>query len=94
MRVFQPGEAPVTGTVCVDFENGLRSAVSLASGEVKLYNADSEAASFSAHTGAATALAIHPSRQFLASVGDDKNLVLYDIAKRETLIQIQTDSRK
>ncbi|KAL9091999.1 MAG: hypothetical protein Q9159_001144 [Coniocarpon cinnabarinum] len=92
MRVFQPGDAAVTDVVCVDFDNGLRSATSLASGEVKFFNADSEMASFKEHAGSATALGIHPSRRYLASVGEDKSFVLYDVAKKEKLTQIYTDS--
>lgn len=93
MRVFQPGDdASVTDVVCVDFESKLRSAVSLSNGGVQLWDADTQLAAFTDHAGPATALALHPERMLLASVGEDKSFILYDVAKKEKLAQVSTDN--
>ena len=94
MCVFQPGADPITDAVCLDFATKFLCAVSVATGEVKLFDGETETASFAEHTGSANALALHPSRQFLVSAGEDKAIVLYDVVQKTKLGQFQADSRK
>lgn len=66
--------------------------VSTGAGSVKLFDKGTETASFSAHAGEITALALHPSGEILASVGVDKSYVLYDLVSSIPITQIYTDS--
>lgn len=47
---------------------------------------------FQEHSGAATALALHPSGEIAASVGADKRIVFYDLAQSTSALKIHTDS--
>ena len=60
-------------------------------GEVKIFDGDVEIVSFNDHAGSANALALHPGRRILASVGDDKTVVLYDVIKSVKLAQFATE---
>ena len=46
----------------------------------------------SQHAGKATALALHPSGSILASVGEDKSIVFYDVQSAQVATQIFTDA--
>lgn len=87
LRVIEAGDGPITDAVCLDFEENLRSAVSTSSGAVKIFEGETELASFTTHAGPCTAIALHPSKEILASVGEDKSVVLYDLERRTTLMQ-------
>lgn len=91
MRVFDAGQGMVNDCLCVDFESKLRSAFALATGEVKLFDSDNLVVAFTDHAGSANALALHPGGQILASVGDDKTVVLYDVFAKTKLTQFATD---
>lgn len=54
----------------------------------------SEIASFSDHAGPATGLAMHPSKEILASVGSDKSFVFYDLANLQRATRVYTNSGK
>jgi pre-mRNA-processing factor 19 len=62
------------------------------SGAVKVFDRGTEIMSFKAHAGAATAVAMHPSGEILASVGVDKSYVLYDLVEAVVISQTFTDS--
>lgn len=47
---------------------------------------------FQEHSGAVAALALHPSGEIAASVGADKRIVFYDLAKSTTALKVYTDS--
>lgn len=63
----------------------------LFTGEVKIFDGDFPEGAFHDHAGSANALALHPGRRILASVGDDKTVVLYDVSKMAKLAQFATD---
>lgn len=65
-----------------------------ASGEVSVLENGAKALSFTSHAGPATALALHPSGDILASVGQDKTVVMYDLAEQKEIARIITDSRE
>ncbi|EXJ84076.1 pre-mRNA-processing factor 19 [Capronia epimyces CBS 606.96] len=71
-----------------------KAIIALSTGQVKGFLASKEIFSFSAHAGSATAVALHPSGSILASVGEDKSYILYDLdSKTPTqLTQVQTNS--
>lgn len=70
------------------------AAVATASGAVVLATEGTVSATFRQHAGAATALAVHPCGEILASVGADKSYVLYDLHSSTVLTQVFSDSGK
>ncbi|PKS13367.1 hypothetical protein jhhlp_000138 [Lomentospora prolificans] len=71
---------------------GTKLVVSTAKGSVKMYDSGREVASLTEHAGAATALALHPSGEFVASVGVDKLIVFYDLQSLTPVGRCYTDS--
>lgn len=68
--------------------------VATSSGAVVVTQGGSVEMKFTQHAGAATAVAVHPSGDILASVGTDKSYVLYDLQSLKVLTQIFTNSGK
>lgn len=71
---------------------GDKAVVSTSTGAVKVFENESEVASFSVHAGTAAALAVHPTGDIVASVGIDKSYTLYDISNSSVIAQTFTDS--
>lgn len=71
---------------------GKTAVVSTAAGEVKGFNGKKEAFCFSGHAGQATALALHPCEEILASVGVDKSYILYDLNSTSQILQNPTNN--
>lgn len=69
-----------------------RAVFATSTGLVKIFENGFEVSSFNAHAGEVTALAVHPSKEILASAGIDKSFILYDLATFTQAIQIYTDS--
>ena len=88
VRTLKGNGGSVTDAVWV----GDKAVVSATTGAVRVYENGAEIASFSSHAGEATALAVHPTGDILASVGVDKSYVLYDLATSSTITQIFTDT--
>ncbi|KAI1102909.1 Prp19-domain-containing protein [Jackrogersella minutella] len=86
-RSFQVNE-PVTDSIW----DGPKVFFSTSKGSVKVFDNGNEIASFSDHAGPATGLAIHPSKDILASVGSDKSFVLYDLANLHRATRVYTNS--
>ncbi|KAK6833109.1 cell cycle control protein [Apiospora arundinis] len=96
--VYEPAQAnvkfalslqePVTTSTWVDN----KSVLATASGAVKVFVEGEMIVSFSEHAGPVTGLAVHPSRQILASVGSDKSIVFYDLQGNKRAARIFTDS--
>lgn len=88
-RSFTVGE-PVTDSIW----EGSRIFFSTAKGSVKVFESGNEVASFSDHAGPATALAMHPSKAILASVGADKSFVFYDLESLQRATRVYTNAGK
>ncbi|KAI1326681.1 WD40-repeat-containing domain protein [Xylariaceae sp. FL0255] len=86
-RTLKVGE-PVTGSIW----EGSRVFFSTAKGSVKVFENGSEVASFTDHAGPATSLAMHPSKEILASVGADKSFVFYDLTSLQRATRVYTNS--
>lgn len=71
---------------------GRRAVISTRSGQVMIFEDGSAIVTFTSHAGSATALALHPSGEILASVGVDKSYVFYDLANFTPITQIFMDS--
>ena len=71
---------------------GKTAVVSTTSGEVKGFSGKKEAFHFSSHAGQATALALHPCEEILASVGVDKTYIFYDLTSSSQILQISTNT--
>lgn len=71
---------------------GKTAVVSTAAGEVKGFNGKKSAFTFAAHAGEATALALHPCGEILASVGVDKSYIFYEVASASQILQISTNT--
>ena len=82
------GSGAVTDALWV----GGRAVFAMSSGHVKLFENDVEVSSFKGHSHEVTALALHPSKQILASVGVDKSYVFYDLTSLTQAVQVYTDS--
>ncbi|KAK3068879.1 hypothetical protein LTR53_013220 [Teratosphaeriaceae sp. CCFEE 6253] len=65
-----------------------RPVVATASGTVVVTQEGTVQAKFQQHAGAATAVAVHPSDDLLASAGIDKSYVLYDLQHGKVLTQV------
>ncbi|KAK2767062.1 hypothetical protein FQN54_006380 [Arachnomyces sp. PD_36] len=88
VRTLKGKGGSVTDSVWV----GDKAAVAASTGAVRIYENEAEIAEFDSHAGEATALAVHPTGDILASVGVDKSYVLYDLTTASTITQIFTDS--
>ncbi|KAI4863946.1 Prp19-domain-containing protein [Hypoxylon rubiginosum] len=86
-RSLQVNE-PVTDSIW----DGTKVFFSTSKGSVKVLENGSEIASFSDHAGPATGLAMHPSKEILASVGSDKSFVFYDLANLQRATRVYTNS--
>lgn len=65
----------------------------LADGAVKVFDQTGAViADIHIHSGPVTALAIHPCGDLLASVGEDKSFVLYDLNTMKAVQRVSTDS--
>ncbi|KAI4132662.1 MAG: hypothetical protein LQ338_000602 [Usnochroma carphineum] len=71
---------------------GDRAVASTSAGHVKIWENGAEVASFYGHAGEATALAVHPSGDILASVGIDKSYIFYDLTTNSIATQVLTDA--
>ncbi len=82
----------VTGTLWA----GDRPVVASTSGKITVFSPQSDAdlVSFDTHAGSATAIALHPSGDILASVGDDRTYALYDLENLRPLTQVASNSSK
>ncbi|RMZ89380.1 hypothetical protein DV736_g3387, partial [Chaetothyriales sp. CBS 134916] len=63
-------------------------------GKVLVFSAqsDAELASFATHSGSVTGIALHPSGDLLASVGEDGTYALYDLVESRPLTQVSSGS--
>jgi pre-mRNA-processing factor 19 len=66
--------------------------IATSTGLVKVFEAEREVSSFSDHAGSVNGVALHPSGTIVASVGDDKTYILYDLETFNKLTQVQTSS--
>ena len=82
------------GTITDGLWAGDRVIVSTSLGAVNIFEKDSTIASFPGHSGEATAIALHPSGEILASVGVDKSFIFYDLSSSSIATQIYTNSCK
>lgn len=71
---------------------GARAVVSTSSGQVMIFEEGSQMMAFDSHAGSAVAVALHPSDELLASVGEDRSFVFYDLSKHKAVMQIHTES--
>lgn len=73
---------------------GGRAVFAMSSGHVKIFEKGVEVSSFKGHSREITALAVHPSKHILASVGVDKSYIFYDLTSLRQAVQVYTDSGK
>lgn len=73
---------------------GDKAVVGSATGSVKIFEQGNEVASFAAHGGEVTGVAVHASGHIVASVGVDKSYVLYDLISNTAITQIWSDAGK
>ncbi|RMZ76852.1 hypothetical protein DV738_g4739, partial [Chaetothyriales sp. CBS 135597] len=91
VQTLSSGGGSVTDTLWA----GDRPVVSSSTGKVLVFTpqSDAELASFSSHTGSVTGVALHPSGDILASVGQDGSYWLYDLVELRPLTQVTSDSK-
>lgn len=90
LQSLDGGDGAITGTLWA----GDKAVVSTSSGQVRVFSAksDGQIGSFGVHAGSATAIALHPCGDILASVGEDRSYVLYDLTTMKLLTQISSTS--
>lgn len=66
--------------------------ISTSAGIVKVFEGQEEIASFNAHAGKVTGLALHPSGDIVASIGVDKSYVLYDMNTLAVATQVYSNT--
>ncbi|CAJ2506616.1 Uu.00g078020.m01.CDS01 [Anthostomella pinea] len=79
---------PVTDSIW----EGSKVIFSTSKGSVKVFEGGSEVASFSEHAGPATGLAMHPSKEILASIGSDKSFIFYDLLNLKRATRVYTNA--
>ena len=84
------GSGAITDAIWIDG----RAAFATAEGHVKIFQGKNEVANFKGHSGAVAALALHPCKEILASVGPDKSYIYYDLSALSQGFQAYTDSSK
>jgi pre-mRNA-processing factor 19 len=86
--VLKGGGGSISGGVWA----GSKAVISTSVGRVKVFEGQEEMASFGAHAGEVSAVALHPSGDMAASVGVDKSYVLYDLSASSVATQVYSDS--
>lgn len=81
-----------SGTATAGTWAGRKVVLATSSGAVVVFEDHQQVASFAVHAGSVNAVATHPSGSILASVGEDKTYILYDLESNKVLTQIQSDS--
>lgn len=71
---------------------GSRIAIANSTGKVTIIEQDQEVASFHAHSGTISGVALHPTGDILASVSADKSYALYDLDSNRLLTQVHTST--
>lgn len=90
LREFDVGSGAITDAIWIDD----RAAFATAEGHIKIFQDGNEVANFRGHSGAVAALALHPCKEILASVGPDKSYIYYDLTALAQSFQAYTDSSK
>lgn len=72
--------------------SGSRQFVASSSGAVKVFQDGNQIAELSSHAGAATSLAIHPSKAILATAGSDKRFMFYDLENFRMVSQVYIEA--
>ena len=81
-----------SGSITDGLWAGHRPVIATSSGAVKVFDNGLETGNFTSHAGEATAVALHPSGDILASVGIDKSYVFYDLTSSTPATQVYTNS--
>ncbi|KAI9842159.1 MAG: hypothetical protein M1837_007446 [Sclerophora amabilis] len=71
---------------------GNKAVFATAGGAVNIFDNGSNVATFTAHAGGVSAIAMHPSGEILASVGVDKSYVFYDLSNLKPITQVFSDT--
>lgn len=87
---LEVGNGSITDAIWV----GGRAIFATSSGNVKIFESGVEVSSFNGHSGEVAALAVHPSKEILASVGADKSYIFYDLTSLTQATQVYTNSCK
>ena len=84
------------GAVTATLWAGDRPVVASTTGRITVFSpqSDTDLVSFDTHAGGATAIALHPSGDILASVGNDRTYALYDLENLKPLTQVASDTSK
>jgi len=88
LQAYKAGSGAITDGLWA----GSKAVISTSAGRVKIFEKGEDIAAFDAHAGEATAIALHPCGDILASVGVDKSYVLYDLESNSVLTQIYCDT--
>lgn len=82
----------IEGAVTDIVSPGSKVVLASTKGLICVYDEANLVSEFTQHAGKVAAIAIHPSGDILASVGEDKSIVLYDIPGAQVATQIFTNS--
>lgn len=88
LQALKGGGGSITSSVWA----ASKAVISTSSGKVKIFEGQSEVATFENHVGEITGVALHPSGGIVASVGTDKSYVLYDLDTMTTSTQVYSDA--
>ncbi len=90
LHELEVGSDAITDAIWIDG----RAVFATSSGHVRITQDGNSVLTFKAHSGVVTALALHPCKEILASVGSDKSYVFYDLNSLTQAYQVYTDSSK
>ena len=85
-------EYQIKGAVTDVALSGSKVVLASSKGLLCVYDGADLVSEFKQHAGKVAAVAVHPSGDILASVGEDKSIVLYDILGAQVATQIFTTS--
>ncbi|KAI9720976.1 MAG: hypothetical protein M1828_005448 [Chrysothrix sp. TS-e1954] len=92
VRKIKAGDQTITDAVFWQHSDRTRHIIATSAGAVSIYEDDDAVFSFHSHSSAATSISLHPCGEILASVGQDKGVMMYDLLARKALSQIYTSS--
>lgn len=92
MYEFSTGKIGVSSVANIDYEeeeSNNAALFGLENGIIKMYHGETPVTTIKGHTGPVASLAVHPSHDIAASVGEDQRVVMYDLKNGKGIEKIK-----
>jgi pre-mRNA-processing factor 19 len=88
LHTLKSGEGNITAALFWE----QKPVLAMSTGAIKIFENGDVMGEMLVHAGAATDISLHPSGDILASVGEDKSIVFYDLTTMKKATRIFTQS--